>query len=129
MAYIKYKELTKYFNFNKRLEIDDLPQYVLDYVDSDEKILSAYKTSRDKSIFTDKRMILFDVVPFTGKKRIHILPYKSISTAAIEFDINRAALLISYDSGYQLRLNFVGMTAKDKTELRILYSKIMQKQK
>lgn len=87
MAYIKYKELTKYFNFNKRLDIEELPKYVLDYVDSDEKILSAYKTSRDKSIFTNKRMILFDVTPFTKKKKIHIIPYKQISSATLEFDI------------------------------------------
>ena len=32
MAYIKYKELTKYFNFNKIIEIDDLPEYVTDYI-------------------------------------------------------------------------------------------------
>ena len=129
MAYIKYKELTKYFNFNKRLDIKELPQYVLDYVDSDETVWDSYRTSRDKSIFTNKRMILFDVVPFSGKKRIHILPYKSISTAAIEFDINRAAILVSYDSGYQLRLNFVGMNAEDKSNIRKLYSNIMKGQK
>ena len=129
MAYIKYKELTKYFNFNKQLDIKELPQYVLDYVDNDETIWAGYKTSRDKSVFTSKRMILFDVVPFSGKKRIHILPYKSISTSAIEFDLNKVAILISYDSGYQLRLNFVGMNGQEKTEIRKLYSKIMEKQK
>lgn len=129
MAYIKYKELTKYFNFNKRLEIADLPKYVLDYVDSDEKILSVYKTKRDKSVFTNKRMILFDVVPFTGVKRVHIIPYISISTAAIEFDMTSCKLLISFNSGYQIRLNFIHMSASDKTELRLLYSKIMKDQK
>jgi hypothetical protein len=129
MAYIKYKELTKYFNFNKRLEIEGLPKYVLDYVDSDEKIIAAYTTSRDKSIFTDKRMILFDVTPFTKKKKIHILPYKSIDTAAIEYNIGTAAILISFTSGYQLRLNFVRMNANDKSELRVLFSRIMKDQK
>ena len=129
MAYIKYKELTKYFNFNKELDVKELPQYVLDYVDNDETVWAAYKTSRDKSVFTNKRMILFDVVPFTGRKRIHILPYKSISTSAIEYDINRVAILVSFDSGYQLRLNFVGMNGQNKTNIRKLYSKIMEKQK
>lgn len=129
MAYIKYKELTKYFNFDKKIEIADLPKYVLDYVDSDEKILAAYKTKRDKSVFTNKRMILFDVVPITGVKRIHIIPYKSISTAAIEYDLARCGLLISFNSGYQIRLNFVKMSAQDKTDLRFLYSKIMKDQK
>ena len=129
MAYIKYKELTKYFNFNKRLNIEELPKYVLDYVDNDEKIQAAYTTSRDKSIFTDKRMILFDVTPLTKKKKIHIIPYKEISSATLEFDIVSSALLISLDSGYQLRLNFVRMNASDKTELRLLFSKMMKDQK
>jgi hypothetical protein len=129
MAYIKYKELTKYFNFNKRLEIETLPKYVLDYVDSNEKIIAAYKTSRDKSVFTDKRMILFDVTPFTKKKKVHILPYKSIDTATIEYNIGTVALFLSFTSGYQLRLNFVKMSASDKSELRILFSRIMKDQK
>lgn len=129
MAYIKYKELTKYFNFNKRLEIESLPKYVLDYVDNDEKIIASYKTSRDKSVFTDKRMILFDVTPFTKKKKVHILPYKSIDTATIEYNIGTVALFLSFISGYQLRLNFVRMSASDKTELRILFSRIMKDQK
>ena len=129
MAYIKYKELTKYFNFNKRLEIENLPKYVLDYVDNNEKVIAAYRTSRDKSIFTDRRMILFDVTPFTKKKKDHILPYKSIDTAANEYNIGAAALLISFTSGYQLRLNFVKMSAADKSELRILFSRIMKDQK
>lgn len=129
MAYIKYKELTKYFNFNKRLEIESLPKYVLDYVDNDEKIIASYKTSRDKSVFTDKRMILFDVTPFTKKKKVHILPYKSIDTATIEYNIGTVALFLSFTSGYQLRLNFVRMSASDKTELRILFSRIMKDQK
>lgn len=129
MAYIKYKELTKYFNFSKSIEATDLPKYVTDYVDNDEKIIGAYKTSRDKSVFTDKRMILFDVTPFTKKKTVHILPYKSIDTAAIEYNIGTSALLISFTSGYQLRLNFVRMGADDKTNLRILFSRIMKDQK
>ncbi len=129
MAYIKYKELTKYFNFNERLELEGLPKYVTDYVDSDEKIIGAYKTSRDKSIFTNKRMILFDVTPFTKRKKIHIIPYHSISSATIEYDIGTASILLSLNSGYQLRLNFVGMHAEDKTELRLLFSRMMKDQK
>ena len=38
MAYVKYKELTKYFNFNKEIEIKELPKYVLDYVNDNENI-------------------------------------------------------------------------------------------
>ena len=46
MAYIKYKELTKYFNFSKELDVGNLPTYVTDYLKKDEVIIKAYKTSR-----------------------------------------------------------------------------------
>ena len=126
MAYVKYKELTKYFNFNKEIDIKDLPKYVLDYVNSDETIYKAYKTKRDKAVFTDKRMILFDVSLFTTIKKIHIIPYKSISTAAIWFKPNKSSIFISFDSGYQMRLDFINQNAYSKTELRKLYTKIME---
>ena len=129
MAYIKYKELTKYFNFNKEIEISSLPKYVVDYIDSDENIIAAYKTARDKSIFTNKRMVLFDVTPLTKKKKIHIIPYKEIATGTIEFNFTSAALILSFTSGYQIRLNFVRMNAEEKTKLRLLFSKIMKDQK
>lgn len=127
MAYIKYKELTKYFNFNKEIPKENLPQYVLDYTQDKEKIFKAYKTFRDKAIFTDRRMILFDVNLSQSNKKIHIIPYSSISTAAVQFKSNKAAILISFDSGYQMKLNFVKMDASAKTELRKLYVMIMDK--
>lgn len=125
MAYIKYKELTKYFNFNKELEVDNLPSYITDYLADKELIYKVYKTLRDKAIFTDKRMILFDVDLMSIKKKIHIIPYKSISSGAILFKVNTAAIFLSFDSGYQMRLNFVKLDADAKTELRKLYSMIM----
>lgn len=125
MAYIKYKELTKYFNFNKEIKTDDLPKYITDYVDKSEKIIKAYKTLRDKAIFTDKRMILFDVNLVNTIKKIHIIPYKSISTAAICFRPTKSSIYISFDSGYQMRLDFVNQTPENKTELRKLYTTIM----
>lgn len=126
MAYIKYKELTKYFNFNKKIDTSSLPQYVLDYLYNGENIIASYKTSRDKAIFTDRRMILFDVTPIIKRKKIHIIPYKSISTSAIVFNRKSSAILASFDSGYQIRLDFTLMSADDKTSLRLLYYEIMK---
>jgi hypothetical protein len=125
MAYIKYKELTKYFNFNKEIDIESLPSYVTDYLRKNEKIIKAYRTRRDKAIFTNTRMILFDINFLKTNRKIHIIPYNSISTAVIAFKPASAFILISFDSGYQMRLNFVNMGSKDKTELRKLYSYIM----
>ena len=127
MAYVKYKELTKYFNFNKEINPESLPHYVLDYIDPNEKIFKAYKTFRDKGIWTDKRMILFDVTPLSSSKKVHIIPYKSISSGAVLFKNNSGSILLSFDSGYQLKLNFVRLDAKAKTELRKLFSYIFER--
>lgn len=121
MAYIKYKELTKYFNFNKEIDKDTLPTYVTDYLYEGEKIYKAYRTKRDKGIFNEDRMILFDVNPLNNQKKIHIFPYKSISSGAILFKRRAASIFFSFDSGYQLQLNFINLSATDKTELRNLY--------
>lgn len=125
MAYVKYKELTKYFNFSKEIEADKLPKYVTDYTEANETIYKAYKTLRDKALFTNKRMVLFDVDPIFNTKKIHIIPYHSISTGAICFKRNTGSIFLSFDSGYQLMLKFIKMNADDKTELRKLYSMIM----
>lgn len=129
MAYVKYKELTKYFNFNKEVSSESLPNYVLDYLDPNEKIYKAYKTSRDKGIFTNERMILFDVTPLSSSKKVHILPYKSISSGALLFKSNSGSILLSFDSGYQLKLNFIRLDAKAKTELRKLFSFMFERVK
>lgn len=129
MAYVKYKELTKYFNFNKEIDKESMPNYVLDYVRNGEKIYKAYKTSRDKGVFTDERMILFDVNPITNAKKIHIIPYSSISSGAVLFKMTTGSILLSFDSGYQLKLNFVSLNPKAKTELKNLFVYIMDRTK
>ena len=39
MAYIKFKELTKYFDLKREVKEDDLPEYAKEYVDDKEKII------------------------------------------------------------------------------------------
>ena len=127
MAYVKYKELTKYFNFSKEIDKTSLPKYVTDYVDEGEIIYKAYKTLSDRGVFTNDRMVLFDCNPISKSKKIHIIPYDSISTGAVLFKATSGAMLLSFDSGYQIRLNFIKMDAQAKTELRKLFSYIMNK--
>ncbi len=122
MAYIRFKEITHYFNFYKELNNDQLPSYVEQYILDNEKILKAYGTKRDKCVFTDKKLILFDVKGVTGNtKKIHIFPYDSICTSAIVFNNRSVYLLYTFNSGYQMRLNFINLTPEDKKELRLLY--------
>lgn len=125
MAYIKYKELTKYFDFKKEIEIKDLPDYTKEYVTDNEEILLGYQTSRDHAVFTDKTMILFDRDIIGTYKKIHIIPYKSISTSAICFKPGKAEILISLDSGYQMRINFINMNHEKKEHLKIVYKAMM----
>lgn len=123
MAYIKYKEITKYFNFSKVLPLSDLPSYVGDYVFEDEEILVGYKTSRDHGVFTTKKIVLFDNFSLFGLHRqIYTVPYKSISSCSVIFESKKAELSLFLDSGYPVRLKFINMKGIDKLRLRILYS-------
>ena len=107
MAYAKFKELTKYFDFKEEIDVDNLPDYTKEYVNSGEKILLGYKTARDHAVFTDKTMILFDRNIACTYKKIHIIPYASISSSAIMFKPGKAEILMSMDSGYQMRIVFL----------------------
>lgn len=125
MAFIKYKELTNYFNFRKKLDETNLAKFVTDYIFDDEKILAAYATRRDHGIFTDKKIILFD--NDSGlfiSKEIFTIPYSEISTIAIKFKTMSANIMMYMDSGYPIKLKFVNLRPDDKRDLRILYTQI-----
>ena len=123
MAYIKYKEVTKYFYFSRVVSNEALPQYVNDYRYEDEEFLVSYRTTRDYGIFTNQRILLFDNTTLLGiKKEITSVPYASISTCSAVFRLNGADLSIMLDSGYPVRIKFVKMSGIDKRRLRYIYS-------
>ncbi|MDD2435792.1 MAG: PH domain-containing protein [Bacilli bacterium] len=126
MAFLKYKELTQYFNFFKEIEFENVPGYIKDYVVEEEKILAIYKTYRDHGVFTDHKIILFDQRGTGNVKEITIVPYCSVSSCAIKFYASSAYILLYMDSGYPLRLKFVRLKPEDKKRLRILYNKICE---
>ncbi len=125
MAYIKYKELTKFFNFSRYIKNDELAYYITDYAYEDERILATYKTFRDHGMFTTEKMVLFDnrlsIRPY---KKIYTIPYNRVSSLCILFRSSVVELQLDLDNGYQLRLKFVNMTDVDKVRLRLLYSYI-----
>lgn len=125
MAYIKYKEITKYFNFSKIVDISTLPKYTTDYVFEDERILAAYKTHRDYGVFTDKKIILFDNTSLTiDRKQVYIIPYEAISSSSVIFKLSSGEVSLFMDSGYPVRLKFINMNAEAKMRLRVLFSLI-----
>ena len=126
MAYIKFKELTKYFDFKIEVDLDKLPDYAKEYVEDHERIVFAYKNSKDYAVFTDKKLILFDRDALSAYyKKIHIIPYKSISTCAINFKPGKVELLFSLDSGYQIHLNFINMHHSQKENIKMVYKTMM----
>jgi hypothetical protein len=125
---MKFKELTKYFDFKTEiLDSETLPDYTKEYINQEfEKIVLAYKNNKDYVVFTNKRMILFDrdTVAIYYKK-IHMVPYKSISTSAINYKPGKVELLFSLDSGYQLHINFISMNHDKKENLKKVYKLMM----
>lgn len=127
MAYIKFKELSKYFDFKEEIATDKLPDYAKEYVSSKETIIGSYKNSKDYAVFTDKKMILFDRDTLAVYyKKIHIFPYTSISSSAINFKPGKVELLFSFDSGYQLHINFIEMNHNKKEKLKSIYKIMME---
>lgn len=126
MAYIKYKELTKYYNFSNELEIKDIPQYVYSYIEEEEQILIAYKTYDDMFLLTNNKLIVVDMSGLIIKRqKVHFFPYISISSSAIEFSKGKAAIHLSMDSGYQVRLNFVKLTKEEQSKIKKVYMKMI----
>ena len=127
MAYIKFKELTKYFDLKTEVDIAKLPDYAKEYVEEKEKIVFAYKNNKDYAVFTDRKLILFDRDPLAiYYKKIHIIPYRSISTSAINFKPGKVELLFSLDSGYQVHLNFIDMHHDKKENIKAVYKTVMK---
>ena len=127
MAYIKFKELTKYFDLKTEVLEENLPEYTLEYVEPNEKILISYKNAKDYAVFTDKKVVLFDRDTLAVYyKKIHIIPYVSISTSAINFKPGKVELLFSLDSGYQVHLNFINMNHDKKENIKAVYKSIMK---
>lgn len=128
MAYIKFKELTKYFDFRLEVDTKNLPEYTIEYLNANEDVLLAYKNSRDYAIFTGERMILFDRDALgLYYKKIHIIPYNRISTCAINFKPGKVELLCSLDSGYQMHLNFIDMNHDKKEKIKEIFKIMMAK--
>ena len=127
MAYIKFKELSKYFDFKIEVSEAELPDYAKEYVEDNETILIGYKNSKDYAVFTDKKMILFDRDTLAVYyKKIHIFPYTSISSSAINFKPGKVELLFSFDSGYQLHVNFIDMNHDKKENIKKIYKAMMK---
>ena len=127
MAFMKFKPLTPKFNFHKLVEVSDIPKYVHDYI-NDEKVIFAYRTSKDVALFTDKQIVLFNKRGI-GKhvKEISAIPYHSIVTTAVFFGQLSSEIKITLYNTYPLTLRF--LSTIDKIIIKETYMLIEKKVK
>ena len=114
MAYIRYKSVTKDFDFYDTLDKKELPKYVKDYIYLDEILLTTYRSGRDHAVFTNKKIIIFDETKILRKKEITAIPYRSVSAHTIIFRRKSAEIQLLLDSGHPFSLKFSNMNATDK---------------
>ena len=127
MAYIKYKELTKYYNFSKELDLKDIPRDIYSYTQNGEEVLIAYSTFNDMFLLTNYKLIVVDTSGLINKRqKIHFFPFNRISSSAIEFSKGKAAIHLSMDSGYQVRLNFVKLTKEEQERIKKVYMNMIK---
>ncbi|MDD3048520.1 MAG: PH domain-containing protein [Bacilli bacterium] len=126
MAFIKFKPLTPKFNFHSILSVKDMPKYVHDYIDKDEKVMFAYNTSKDVAIFTNKQIILFDKNGlFHNIKEISSIPYHSIVTSSVYFGAVTTEIRLTLYNTFPLTLRFLGSV--DKVQIKYTYM-LLQRQ-
>lgn len=123
MAYIRYKEVTRHFNFTKALDINSIPKYTKDYIYDNEILLCAYKVGRDHGLITNKKIILFDNSQRFGmRKEITTIPFRSITAHSIIFHSSSAEIYLLLETSNPLLLKFGNMGDADKYRLRYLYN-------
>lgn len=123
MAYIRYKAVTRDFNFSKSIELDKIPSYGKDYVCDDEIILATYNVGKDISIITDKKIIIFDnETKLKNKKEITTVPYNCVTAHSIMFHSNSCEIYLLLNTGNPMLLKFVNMDDTDKYRLRLVYN-------
>ncbi len=125
MAYIRYKEVTRDFNFTKALEAESVPAYVKDYIYDDEVVLAVYKVGKDHGMITDKKIVLFDNTQSFGmRKEITTVPYKSVTAHSVIFHASSAEIYLLLETSNPMLLKFANMTDVDKLRVRLLYNAI-----
>lgn len=121
------KRITKKYNFSRTKDINNLPNYVNDYIFDDEKVIVVYTTQRDHGVFTDKKIILFDNrMSLREKRELVAIPYNAICSLSTSYKVNSAALKIYLNNGNFISLKFIRMLPADKMRLRYLSTVIMQ---
>lgn len=95
------------FKFSVTEEVDNEngKELYYQYLVPDEKIIYSFKHTRDRVIFTDRKLITIDIQGFTGsKKEVRIFPYSKITSFSVE-----TAGTFDYDSDFKIWASGIGV--------------------
>ena len=96
--------LTK-FSVTHQVNTEDGADLITPMLITDERILLAYKHTRDRVWFTDRRVITLDVQGLTGsKKNFRSFPYNKIGSFAVE-----TAGMFDADCDFKIWVSGVGI--------------------
>ena len=115
----------KKYILKEELSFKKMPTYMKHYTYKNEDIYKMYKTKRDRAVFTDTRMILFDLKLFTKYKLIQVIPYKTILSGEVFFKKRTGFITLKLYNN-SIKLKFIKLCPEDKTELRKLFYHIMR---
>jgi len=123
MAFIRFKPISSYFNFNACIHRESLDSEGMKYIDIDnEKVIMAFRSKRDLGIFTDKRVVLIDRKGFRGfRKSIYAIKYDSISSYTLNIHNLESTLEIITNSGHQMTINFLKPISLDAVDVVYQY--------
>ncbi len=107
MAFVKFRPITASFVFHSEAKIEELKLEVKNYLLPEEKIIYAFKSTRDLAIFTDKRLILIDVKGIRGfRSSIYGITYNSISSYDLTIRNFDSRIELILDSGHKAMMRF-----------------------
>src|SRR5574344_457080 len=107
MAFIKFKPIAEVINFKTVLNEEESKVELNKILESEEKVIIAFKAIRDVCIFTDKRIILVNKKGLKGFcKSIYSIKYSSISSYTMNIHSINTSIDLIFDSGYRLKMNF-----------------------
>jgi len=73
------------FSVTQKVDVTDNYEVFEQFLASDEEIILSYKHTRDRVVFTTKKMICVDVQGLLGvKKEYRFFPYSKISSFSVE---------------------------------------------
>jgi hypothetical protein len=97
-------DLIAKFSVVDKVDTNDSKEIFDPFLAPDEQIVLSYKNTRDKIIFTTKKIICYDVQGLTGSKKEYLFfPYAKISSFSVE-----TAGFFDGDSDFKIWVSGVG---------------------